>query len=198
MRVDCRYSFFCYHFMTLMFFLGQFTRLECDLTGVLETFHNVRDSFTAVMFLGMVVNTQDSISWGSTDWMHSWLRECSQNQRLPHCHEDRFILLPKSRLFLGLTFFQMINHRIVQIDPLQKTEKVGCDAGILAAEAAHEALSSMENPNMDAYWEALQHSWVWQELYSVRNIRPVCPSDPSHSIQELSCILYGVLQLAQG
>jgi electron-transferring-flavoprotein dehydrogenase len=44
--------------------------------------------------------------------------------------------------------------------------------GILAAEAAHEALSSMENPNMDAYWEALQHSWVWQELYSVRNIRP--------------------------
>jgi flavin-dependent dehydrogenase len=70
--------------------------------------------------------------------------------------------------------------------------------GILAAEAAHEALSSMENPNMDAYWEALQHSWVWQELYSVRNIRPVCPSDPSHSIQELSCILYGVLQFTQG
>jgi hypothetical protein len=75
--------------MTLIFFLGQFTRLECDFTGVLETFQNVRDSFTAVMFLGMVVNTQDSISWGSTDWMHSWLHECSQNQRLPYCHEDR-------------------------------------------------------------------------------------------------------------
>lgn len=56
--------------------------------------------------------------------------------------------------------------------PKIKGSHTAMKTGILAAEAAHEALSSMENPNMDAYWEALQHSWVWQELYSVRNIRP--------------------------
>lgn len=44
---------------------------------------------------------------------------------------------------------------------------------MVAAEAAFEALGKSEQPSMEAYWTALQKSWVWQELKSVRNIRPV-------------------------
>lgn len=44
---------------------------------------------------------------------------------------------------------------------------------MLAAEAAFEALGKSEQPSMEAYWTALQESWVWQELRSVRNVRPV-------------------------
>lgn len=46
-------------------------------------------------------------------------------------------------------------------------------AGMLAAEAAFEALENSEQPSMDEYWNLLQRSWVWKELQSVRNIRPV-------------------------
>lgn len=51
--------------------------------------------------------------------------------------------------------------------------KFDLQIGMVAAEAAFEALGKSEQPSMEAYWTALQQSWVWQELRSVRNIRPV-------------------------
>ena len=45
--------------------------------------------------------------------------------------------------------------------------------GMLAAEAAFEALTGEEaQPRLDSYPERLKKSWVWDELYRVRNIRP--------------------------
>jgi len=45
--------------------------------------------------------------------------------------------------------------------------------GMLAAEAAFEALTGDEaQPRLDSYPERLKKSWVWDELYRVRNIRP--------------------------
>lgn len=43
--------------------------------------------------------------------------------------------------------------------------------GMLAAEAAFGALH--EGSNMSTYWDNLRSSWVWKELYSARNYRPV-------------------------
>ena len=43
--------------------------------------------------------------------------------------------------------------------------------GMLAAEAAFGALH--EGLNMNTYWDTLRGSWVWKELYSARNYRPV-------------------------
>ena len=46
-------------------------------------------------------------------------------------------------------------------------------SGMLAAEAAFAALGQDAPPAaLDAYPEALKKSWVWDELYRVRNIRP--------------------------
>ena len=45
--------------------------------------------------------------------------------------------------------------------------------GMVAAEAAFEALGKAGQPSMESYWTALQQSWVWQELKSVHNVRPV-------------------------
>lgn len=43
--------------------------------------------------------------------------------------------------------------------------------GMLAAEATFGVLH--EGSNMDAYWDALRNSWVWEELHKARNFRPV-------------------------
>lgn len=43
---------------------------------------------------------------------------------------------------------------------------------MLAAEAAFDVLH--EGLNMDAYWNSLKNSWIWEELYRARNYRPVC------------------------
>lgn len=44
--------------------------------------------------------------------------------------------------------------------------------GMIAAEAVAEALASDAPALLSAYPEALKKSWVWEELYRVRNIRP--------------------------
>jgi len=44
--------------------------------------------------------------------------------------------------------------------------------GMLAAEAVAAALAGTGAPVLDAYPAALKKSWVWDELYRVRNIRP--------------------------
>lgn len=43
-------------------------------------------------------------------------------------------------------------------------------SGMLAAEAAFDVLH--EDLNMDAYWNNLRNSWIWEELYRARNYRP--------------------------
>ncbi len=45
-------------------------------------------------------------------------------------------------------------------------------SGMLAAEAAFEALGAGAPPVLDGYPKRLQASWVWPELKAVRNIRP--------------------------
>lgn len=44
-------------------------------------------------------------------------------------------------------------------------------SGMLAADAAMEALARCDN-DMQSYENAMKKSWVWNELYQVRNIRP--------------------------
>jgi electron-transferring-flavoprotein dehydrogenase len=44
--------------------------------------------------------------------------------------------------------------------------------GMIAAEAVAAALAGDTAPVLDAYPAALKRSWVWDELYRVRNIRP--------------------------
>ncbi|MDA0652754.1 MAG: electron transfer flavoprotein-ubiquinone oxidoreductase [Proteobacteria bacterium] len=44
--------------------------------------------------------------------------------------------------------------------------------GMIAAEAVAAALANDGGPLLEAYPEALKKSWVWDELYRVRNIRP--------------------------
>ena len=44
--------------------------------------------------------------------------------------------------------------------------------GMIAAEAIAAALANDGGPLLEAYPEALKKSWVWDELYRVRNIRP--------------------------
>lgn len=50
--------------------------------------------------------------------------------------------------------------------------------GMLAAEATFGVLHNFSN--MEKYWDALRNSWIWEELYGVRNYRPV--SSTVHSI----------------
>jgi electron-transferring-flavoprotein dehydrogenase len=50
-------------------------------------------------------------------------------------------------------------------------------SGMLAAEAAFDVIQmtpagSEEPLNMGRYEEALKNSWVWKDLYEVRNVRP--------------------------
>jgi electron-transferring-flavoprotein dehydrogenase len=42
---------------------------------------------------------------------------------------------------------------------------------MLAAETTYNAL--IEGGEMKLYWENLKKSWIWEELYKVRNYRPV-------------------------
>ena len=44
--------------------------------------------------------------------------------------------------------------------------------GMLAAEAVFDALGAEEGASLDAYESMLRSSWVWDELYRVRNLRP--------------------------
>jgi electron-transferring-flavoprotein dehydrogenase len=46
-------------------------------------------------------------------------------------------------------------------------------SGMLAAEAAFDALTAdRASDQLDSYPEAVKDSWIWNELYRVRNIRP--------------------------
>ncbi|PHK93146.1 electron transfer flavoprotein-ubiquinone oxidoreductase [Pseudoroseomonas rhizosphaerae] len=57
--------------------------------------------------------------------------------------------------------------------PKIKGTHTAMKSGMLAAEAAAAALADeAAGPVLDSYPEALRNSWVWEELSSVRNIRP--------------------------
>ena len=56
--------------------------------------------------------------------------------------------------------------------PKVKGTHTSMKSGMLAAEALAEALAGDRPAVLDAYPTALQESWVWEELSSVRNIRP--------------------------
>ena len=57
--------------------------------------------------------------------------------------------------------------------PKIKGTHTAMKSGMVAAEAAFDALKDgNEAPELDAYPELLQQSWLWDELYGVRNIRP--------------------------
>ena len=45
-------------------------------------------------------------------------------------------------------------------------------SGMLAAEAVFEALKDSTNPQAVSYPERVKKSWIWEELYRARNIRP--------------------------
>lgn len=57
--------------------------------------------------------------------------------------------------------------------PKIKGTHTAMKSGIVCAEAIFAALSSETAPDMvEAYPEALKKTWLWDELYKVRNIRP--------------------------
>ncbi|HEX6010638.1 MAG TPA: electron transfer flavoprotein-ubiquinone oxidoreductase [Geminicoccaceae bacterium] len=57
--------------------------------------------------------------------------------------------------------------------PKIKGTHTAMKSGMVAAEAAFEALQGgAEQPSLDAYPERLKRSWLWDELYRVRNIKP--------------------------
>lgn len=57
--------------------------------------------------------------------------------------------------------------------PKIKGTHTAMKSGMVAAEAAFEALQGgAEAPELDAYPARLQASWLWDELYRVRNIKP--------------------------
>jgi len=56
--------------------------------------------------------------------------------------------------------------------PKIKGSHTAMKTGMLAAEAAFEALGREEASELGAYPERLKQSWVWAELKAVRNIRP--------------------------
>ena len=56
--------------------------------------------------------------------------------------------------------------------PKIKGTHTSMKSGMLAAEAVAEALAGDRPAVLDAYPAALRESWVWEELSSVRNIRP--------------------------
>src|SRR5919205_279809 len=56
--------------------------------------------------------------------------------------------------------------------PKIKGTHTAMKSGMVAAEAAFDALKGgAEKPSLDAYPERLKASWLWDELYRVRNIR---------------------------
>jgi electron-transferring-flavoprotein dehydrogenase len=56
--------------------------------------------------------------------------------------------------------------------PKIKGSHTAMKTGMLAAEAAFEALAQEVPPELTGYGERLKKSWVWAELKKVRNIRP--------------------------
>ncbi|HEX4571114.1 MAG TPA: electron transfer flavoprotein-ubiquinone oxidoreductase [Dongiaceae bacterium] len=56
--------------------------------------------------------------------------------------------------------------------PKIKGSHTAMKTGMLAAEAAFEALAQEVPPELTGYSERLKKSWVWAELKKVRNIRP--------------------------
>ncbi|XP_072959335.1 electron transfer flavoprotein-ubiquinone oxidoreductase, mitochondrial [Typha angustifolia] len=54
--------------------------------------------------------------------------------------------------------------------PKIKGTHTAMKSGMLAAETAFKAL--VEGEKMEMYWENLKKSWIWEELYKVRNYRP--------------------------
>ena len=56
--------------------------------------------------------------------------------------------------------------------PKIKGSHTAMKSGMLAAEAAFEALGNEAPVELDSYPAALKKSWVWKELKAVRNIRP--------------------------
>ncbi|GLU04900.1 hypothetical protein SLE2022_220280 [Rubroshorea leprosula] len=54
--------------------------------------------------------------------------------------------------------------------PKIKGTHTAMKSGMLAAEATFGVLN--DNSNMEAYWDALRNSWVWEELHKARNYRP--------------------------
>ncbi len=58
--------------------------------------------------------------------------------------------------------------------PKIKGSHTAMKTGMLAAESVFEAIASGANPadGLPAYSDAVRKSWVWDELYKVRNIRP--------------------------
>ena len=57
--------------------------------------------------------------------------------------------------------------------PKIKGTHTAMKSGMVAAEAAFTALQGgSEQPSLDAYPRLLARSWLWDELYEVRNIRP--------------------------
>ncbi|XP_039010741.1 electron transfer flavoprotein-ubiquinone oxidoreductase, mitochondrial isoform X2 [Hibiscus syriacus] len=54
--------------------------------------------------------------------------------------------------------------------PKIKGTHTAMKSGMLAAEATFDTLH--EGSNMEAYWDALRNSWVWEELHRARNYRP--------------------------
>ncbi|KAG5530727.1 hypothetical protein RHGRI_025632 [Rhododendron griersonianum] len=54
--------------------------------------------------------------------------------------------------------------------PKIKGTHTAMKSGMLAAEAAFDVLHG--GLNMDAYWNNLKNSWIWEELYRARNYRP--------------------------
>ena len=55
--------------------------------------------------------------------------------------------------------------------PKIKGSHTAMKSGMVAAETIAEAMAS-EDADLAAYPQALQQSWIWDELYRVRNIRP--------------------------
>jgi electron-transferring-flavoprotein dehydrogenase len=56
--------------------------------------------------------------------------------------------------------------------PKVKGTHTAMKSGMLAAEAIAEALANDEPAEVTSYTDRIQKSWVWDELQSVRNIRP--------------------------
>lgn len=54
--------------------------------------------------------------------------------------------------------------------PKIKGTHTAMKSGMLAAEAAFDVLS--KGAPMEAYWDNLKTSWIWEELYEARNYRP--------------------------
>lgn len=54
--------------------------------------------------------------------------------------------------------------------PKIKGTHTAMKSGMLAAEATFGVLQ--EGLNLETYWDALQNSWIWEELYRARNYRP--------------------------